>query len=120
MSLKLTNKKIHPLTICNSFCVSSEIGEDVSQINFDDSKLREHIQNCLILGKFSRFHTKKVTRNNILHEKVIEPATCCHRTITYDNLIQCGKCHEWKHLKCENITLISKKFYEFLDICPKK
>ena len=61
-----------------AFAYHTCVGDDVSQMHFDDSKLREHIESCLILGKFSSFRHKKTIRNRIMHKEVIETATCCH------------------------------------------
>ena len=91
-----------------AFAYHTALGDNVSDILFDQQMLRKHIESCLILRKFSSFPHQRVTRTKIDRIVVIKIATCCQRTENFDDLIMCDRCIEWKHLRCEKIQSMTK------------
>ena len=104
-----------------AFAYHTAMGDDLSQICFEQQKLRKHIEMCMINRKFSSFPQQKVNRQRICHTKIIKIATCCQRTENLDDLILCDSCQEWKHLSCEDIKgLLEAPKNLFCKLCKIK
>ena len=80
-------------------------GDDPSMQDYDQTVMREHLALCVDCRQMSVFPTKSASRNIGKSRQVIEPVFCNCRMPYAEGtfMIQCMKCQEWFHQKCENV-----------------
>ena len=62
--------------------------------------MRNHLLKCFTARKFTPFPTSIVRREcnpRIIQLKVF---CCCQMPATYGDMVQCGRCEQWFHIKC--------------------
>jgi len=94
-------------TDCGIYAIATltalAFGSDPSQMVFDQTALRPHLQQCFDKGFLDCFPVKQSQRRT---NKVIKQLSCnvycsCRLPEHYDtNMTECEDCHEWYHHKC--------------------
>ena len=94
-----------------AFITSEILGENVSEISFDEINLRNHMRACFEKGKVTAFpkcekNVKRCKENNI----GLTVFCSCRQFWTKKDLkekgkamAECTNCFKWFHEKCENI-----------------
>ena len=70
---------------------------------FKQKEMRQHLYNCLKLGKITMFPA--VPRKIIRHIKSTEkiPVFCSCRLPEMVSMVECSKCNEWYHTDCVSV-----------------
>ena len=104
-----------------AYATSICFGIDPSLCSYDQSKIRHHLTTCFQNGTITLFppSTKpmRTKLSKVTGTTSIRIYCICrlpwvkHGSLSCD-LVQCDKCHEWFHDKCENIPTVSKNSKE--------
>lgn len=80
---------------------------DPSNVQYDQSKMREHLANCLESHSFAPFpkqpESKAVKFRKEFAFHAIELFGHCLMPEAWDGMIECDLCGKWLHMKCENL-----------------
>ena len=85
-----------------AFALHAALGDNVEELEFDQSKMRDHIQKCFGKKYLDPFPTtsKKSKRSNHFPVREIEFFCTCEMPQTYDDMVECEQCDNWFHLSC--------------------
>ena len=112
----ITKKGVHD---CGLFAIANMIevikGGNVTRINFDQCKIRKHLEMGLSSGTITEFpKTRKIVQrcqSRVYEEKVF---CICKMPECYDScMITCDVCSCWYHFKCVNARKGRKSW-----VCP--
>ena len=89
-----------------AFALHAALGHCVGDITFDQSKMRNHLLQCFKTRKLTPFPTvdkKARKRAESYFEVKVDVFCTCMMPDTYGDMVQCGTCQRWYHLKCANL-----------------
>ena len=89
-----------------AFALHAALGDNVEELEFDQSKMRDHIQKCFGKKYLDPFSTtsKKSKRSNHFPVREIELFCTCEMPQTYDDMVECEQCDNWFHLSCVGLS----------------
>jgi hypothetical protein len=86
-----------------AFAVLFALGDDVSTVQFDQPRMRQHLVKCFQQEKMIRFpQSTEVTARHPHRRRgtVIELCRSCFMPETFDDTVRCNSCDEWFHVGC--------------------
>ena len=83
-----------------AFAMHSALGHCIEEIDFDQATMRNHLVKCFMARKFTPFTTKKVKRVCSTRIINIDVFCTCQMPAYYGDMVQCGVCEQWFHVKC--------------------
>ena len=89
-----------------AFATSLCIGDDPSQLNYIQDKLRPHLITCLEKNCLTFFPTCQLTKRcpRVSTQKKFPVYCLCRQPeANGDRMVQCASCQEWFHDECENV-----------------
>ena len=88
-----------------AFAVHLALGDDAAGLNFDQSKMRQHLLKCFQRKTMMPFpQTKAGPRYQTYFPHMeIELFCTCQMPETYDDMVECDTCGDWYHLKCVSL-----------------
>lgn len=89
-------------------------GQDPSTVVIRENKLREHVRQCLEQGAMNPFpaDAKQVPRHDIVRSMSVTVYCVCRTSCAKNSsMIQCGKCNEWFHIECINLSHLEFRKY---------
>lgn len=104
---------------CGVFAIANMIevikGGKITRINFDQFKMRKHLEVALSSGTITEFpKTRKITQRCESQEFKEEVFCICKMPECYDmRMITCDVCSCWYHFKCVNLKKGRKSW-----VCP--
>ena len=84
-----------------AFAVHLALGDDAARLNFDQSKMRQHLLKCF--QSKTMIQTKAGPGYQTYME--IELFCTCQMPETYDDMVRCDTCGDWYHLKCVGLQV---------------
>ena len=97
-------------------------GDNLAEITFDESKLRQHLVNCFEHEKLVPFPLappEKTVRRAKQQNILIEINCTCGRPDTFDdNMVACDGCNHWFHLSCVDMEDAPQGDRFCIAICP--
>ena len=76
-------------------------GDKISELAFEQSKLRQHLAKCFEKKRFSRFPIAKKHVAKSAEEDIYIPTFCrCRMPDSMSDMIMCSGCECWLHFKC--------------------
>ena len=96
-----------------AFAVHAALGDDVKHLEFDQTRMRNHLLQCFRKKKkkeLVRFPTirKCSRRNNYFPYREIEVFCSCLMPESYGDMIQCDKYEHWYHIRCVGLSSIPR------------
>ena len=92
------------------FCLNQQedVDRGVRDWDFDMSKAREHLKECLDQELFTEFPKKK-TSSQYMDKEIfkIELLCPCGLPEVLDNMVECDRCRQWHHYKCADVANFS-------------
>ena len=82
------------------FALHAALGHCLEEIEFDQATMRNHLLKCFTTRNFTPFPTKKVKRACDTRIMNINVFCSCQMPDTYGDMVQCGLCEQWFHIKC--------------------
>ena len=95
-----------------AFATSLAFGDNPSSENYNASRLRIHLSDCLEKGIMERFPTLVISRSLRCRKKTASVELFCTCRMPYNpiakddamqDMVRCDKCLEWYHRLCEKI-----------------
>eukprot|EP00731_Ephydatia_muelleri_P018182 Em0011g222a len=83
-----------------AFALHAALGHCLEEIEFDQATMRDHLLKCYTTRNFTPFPTKKVKRARHTLIMNIDVFCSCQMPDTYGDMVQCGLCKQWFHIKC--------------------
>jgi hypothetical protein len=83
-----------------AFALHAALGHCLEEIEFDQATMRDHLLKCYTTRNFTPFPTKKVKRAHHTLIMNIDVFCSCQMPDTYGDMVQCGLCEQWFHIKC--------------------
>ena len=85
-----------------AFAVHLALGDDAAGLNFDQSKMRQHLLKCFQRKTMMPFPQTKAGPHyqTYFPHMEIELFCTCQMPETYDDMVECDTCGDWYHLKC--------------------
>eukprot|EP00731_Ephydatia_muelleri_P032772 Em0024g316a len=83
-----------------AFALHAALGHCLEEIEFDQATMRDHLLKCYTTRNFTSFPTKKVKRASHTLIMNIDVFCSCQMPDTYGDMMQCGLCEQWFHIKC--------------------
>ena len=83
-----------------AFALHAALGHCIEEIDFDQATMRNHLVKCFTARKFTPFTTKKVKRACSTRIINIDVFCTCQMPASYGDMVQCGVCEQWFHVKC--------------------
>ena len=93
-----------------AFAVHAAFGDDVKNLEFDQTQMRSHLLQCFRKKELVRFPTtrKRSWRNNHFPYREVEVFCSCQMPDSYGDMIQCDTCEHWYHICCVGLSSIPK------------
>ena len=88
------------------------IGNDTTAVCFDQTRMRDHLEQSLLRGQLRPFPKMKsqIRRDQVLrssHKLLWYELFCfCQMPDFYDDMVSCDVCSEWVHLACAGISYV--------------
>eukprot|EP00731_Ephydatia_muelleri_P000823 Em0001g823a len=83
-----------------AFALHAALGHCLEEIEFDQATMRDHLLKCYTTRNITSFPTKKVKRASHTLIMNIDVFCSCQMPDTYGDMMQCGLCEQWFHIKC--------------------
>ena len=85
-----------------AFALHIALGDDLENIIFEQSSMRQHLLTCFSEQKFEPFPCREIVPSPSPHKQpnLIKLYCTCLMPETYDDMIACDVCERWFHLKC--------------------
>eukprot|EP00731_Ephydatia_muelleri_P025646 Em0017g729a len=97
-----------------AFALHAALGHCLEEFEFDQATMRDHLLKCYTTRNITSFPTKKVKRASHTLIMNIDVFCSCQRPDTYGDMMQCGLCEQWFHIKLTTPFLLSS----FLPLAP--
>ena len=83
-----------------AFALHAALGHCLEEIEFDQATMRDHLLKCYTTRNFTSFPTKN--SNIIAAQPIMNINVFCSCLMpdTYGDMVQCGLCEQWFHIKC--------------------
>ena len=94
-----------------AFALHSLLGETLETVEFDQSKMRGHLLECLKKKELVRFPTKQKLgfRSRHFPYREVELFCECLMPDTWkDTMIECEGCNRWYHTECVGLMSLSQ------------
>ncbi|KAL5479400.1 hypothetical protein EMCRGX_G022920 [Ephydatia muelleri] len=82
-----------------AFALHAALGHCLEEFEFDQATMRDHLLKCYTTRNITSFPTKKVKRASHTLIMNIDVFCSCQRPDTYGDMMQCGLCEQWFHIK---------------------
>ncbi len=95
---------------CGLFAIAyafhAALGDDVSQLRFNQSQMRRHLLKCFSQQELTPFpETQNSVSTSATKHHFVHLYCSCRRPESYDRfMIQCDACDEWYHVKCVGLS----------------
>eukprot|EP00731_Ephydatia_muelleri_P033592 Em0033g8a len=86
-----------------AFALHAALGHCLEEIEFDQATMRDHLLKCYTTRNITSFPTKKVKRASHTLIMNIDVFCSCQMPDTYGDMMQCGLCEQWFHIKCVSL-----------------
>ncbi|KAL5494151.1 hypothetical protein EMCRGX_G015429 [Ephydatia muelleri] len=83
-----------------AFALHAALGHCLEEIEFDQATMRDHLLKCYTTRNITPFPTKKVKKARHTLIMNIDVFCSCQMPDTYGDMMQCGLCEQWFHIKC--------------------
>lgn len=90
-----------------AFATTRCFGQDPVNCNYDQSRLRSHLLECIEKGKLTQFPVicNRMVKKGIAFKTCIKIYCTCRQTyVTGQSMIQCHSCREWFHATCLKLS----------------
>ena len=111
-------------TSCGLFAIAFAFhaarGDDLTQIEFHQDKMRDHLAKCFRNKHFTPFpHSRLVKGYRQDHplDHVVHLYCDCDMPEGYDNMVACDACHQWFHKGCVGFQPQAKSASWFCKYC---
>ena len=93
-----------------AFAVHAAFGDDVMNLEFDQTQMRSHLLQCFRKKELVHFPTtrKHSWRNNHFPYREVEVFCSCQMPDSYGDMIQCDTCEHWYHIRCVRLSSTPK------------
>ena len=93
-----------------ALAVHAALGDDVKHLEFDQTRMRNHLLHCFRKKEFVRFPTirKCSRRKNQFSYREVQVFCICLMPESYGDMIQCSKCEHWYHIRCVGLSSIPR------------
>ena len=100
----------------SAYCTSLAHGQDPSAVIYDQSKMRDHLLECIENKKMALF---PVSRNKRVSSKFITVCVycICRSPYTGEKMVCCDKCKQWYHTECIKEPIFEEKEKWYCDAC---
>ena len=99
-----------------AFALHAILGDDMTNIHFDQTVMRSHLLHCLQTKHFDRFPTVPKPKKSIYYYFAILPISrnalhCNCLMPEKDDMVMCDACEDWYHFRCIGLdkTSISRR-----------
>ena len=83
-----------------AFALHAALGQCLEETEFVQVDMRNHLLKCFTARKFTPFSTSIVRRECNPRIIQLNVFCCCQMPATYGDMVQCGRCEQWFHIKC--------------------
>ena len=89
-----------------AFALHAILGDDLKNVEFDQSQMRSHLLDCLRKKELVRFPTKEKCGHRSRHfpYREIELFCSCLMPETYGDMVQCDSCEQLYHVGCVGLS----------------
>ncbi len=100
---------------CGIFAIAFAVhllrGDNIEDIDFDQEKMRSHLNSCFWRKKMLPFPTLSTKGRRITtYFPYFQLEVYCHCKMpeTYGDMVECEECEEWYHIRCVNANTMAK------------
>ena len=90
---------------CGLFCIANAysvaMGKNPRNIDYDQSRMRSHLEECFEKEELTLFPPSSVpVKRSRLRHLFVKVNCFCKRPESYDDMVECEGCSTWFHFKC--------------------
>ena len=85
-----------------AFALHSALGQDIPELEFNQSEMRKHLINCFSKKLLTPFPTSDIStaRQNFFPGRSIDLYCDCRMPESFGDMVECEKCESWYHQQC--------------------
>ena len=89
-----------------AYALHNVLGHSLAETKFNQAMKRSHLLKCFTSRFFTPFPTIEISEPRMIKPLSLEISVYCTCMMpdTFDDMVQCGTCRKWYHMKCIGLS----------------